>query len=148
MCQALSLTASDRPLNRLVADVIHQHFIVVNIYNRDRVLVAEARSPRFAAIENELAGIDKLAFPAADSRNFRKLSIANQSVLQVMLPLKDQSGGVSGYFQGFFVIEPIVLARLRQDMAITLAIVLCAVLLTTVAFYPVILALNRNVIRY
>jgi putative nucleotidyltransferase with HDIG domain len=68
--------------------------------------------------------------------------------LQVMLPLKDQAGNVSGYFEGFFIIDPATLARLRQDMVITLGIVLCAVLLTTIAFYPVMLALNRDVMRY
>jgi putative nucleotidyltransferase with HDIG domain len=138
----------DSELDRLAADVVRQHFVVVEIYNRNRDLVAEAHSERFAALESRLAGVAKLEFPSADGRNFRKLKLADQSVLQVMLPLKDQTGELSGYFLGIFVIEPAILARLRQDMALTLAIVLCAVLLTTVAFYPVILALNRNVIRY
>jgi len=143
-----SKPSPDNELSRLAADVVRQHFIVVEIYNRNMDLVAEAHSSRFAALESQLAGVAKLAFPAVDGRNFRKLTLANQSVLQVMLPLKDQAGDLSGYFLGVFVIEPATLARLRQDMAITLGIVLCAVLMTTIAFYPVILALNRNVIRY
>jgi putative nucleotidyltransferase with HDIG domain len=144
----LSKPSPDNTVNRIAADFVRQHFVVVEIYNRNHDLIAEARSSRFAALENELVAVEKLPFPAAEGRNFTKRTLAGQSVLQVMLPLKDQAGNVSGYFEGFFIIDPATLARLRQDMVITLGIVLCAVLLTTIAFYPVILALNRDVIRY
>jgi putative nucleotidyltransferase with HDIG domain len=143
-----SKTPPDTTLNRIAGDFVRQHFVAVEIYNRERDLVAEARSAQYAEIAGELAGLPKLPFPAAGSRNFTKLKLAGQSVLQVMLPLKDKSGQLSGYFEGYFVIDPATLARLRQDMVVTLAIVLCAVLVTTIAFYPVILALNRDVMRY
>jgi putative nucleotidyltransferase with HDIG domain len=144
----LAKPPENNTVNRIAADFVRQHFAVVEIYNRDRELIAEARSTRFAAIENELAAVKKLSFPAAEGRNFTKLALAGQSVLQVMLPLKDPTGKVNGYFEGYFVIDPATLARLRQDMVVTLGIVLCAVLLTTIAFYPVMLALNRDVMRY
>lgn len=138
----------DNTLNRLAGDFVRQHFIAVEIYNRNHVLVADARSPKYPDIAGKLGSVPPLPFPAADGRNFAKLKLEGRSVLQVMLPLKDAAGNVSGYFQGYFVIDPATLARLRQDMVVTLGIVLCAVLLTTIAFYPVILALNRDVMRY
>jgi putative nucleotidyltransferase with HDIG domain len=142
-----SRTGPDNTLNRIAADFVHEHFAVVEIFNRDRQLVAKAQSARFPEIAGELTSVPRLPFPAAGGRNFTKLKLDGQSVLQVMLPLKDQSGSLSGYFEGYFVIDPATLARLRQDMAVTLGIVLCAVLVTTIAFYPVILGLNRSVMR-
>jgi len=139
---------SDGTIDRIAADFVQRHFAAVEIYNRSRELIARARSDRYPNIESELAAVAKLPFPTADGRNFAKATLAGQSVLQVMLPLKNPAGEVAGYFEGYFVIDPATLARLRQDMVVTLAIVLCAVLLTTVAFYPVMVALNRDVLRY
>jgi putative nucleotidyltransferase with HDIG domain len=135
-------------LSRLAAEFVRQHFVFVEIFNRDQVLVADARSPQFPDLADKLTSVPKLPFPAADSRNFAKLKLDQRSIIQVMLPLEDQTGNLSGYFQGYFLVDPATSARLRQNMVVTLGIVLCAVLLTTIAFYPVILALNRNVIRY
>jgi putative nucleotidyltransferase with HDIG domain len=64
------------------------------------------------------------------------------------VPLKDEAGAVVGFFEGVFLIDKEVIDRLRHDVAVTLAVVLFAVLVTTVVFYPVILALSRDVLRF
>lgn len=144
----LAEAPEDEAAARVADELVRWHFIAVDVYNRDHIRVTRVMRPTHANLEPELDRLGRLDFPAAGQREFRKLTIAGENVLQVMLPLHDGGGAVSGYFEGFFVVDPATLSRLRRDMAITLGIVLCAVLLTAIAFYPVILSLNRDVMRY
>jgi HD-GYP domain-containing protein (c-di-GMP phosphodiesterase class II) len=143
------LGASNRSaLDRLAADFVREHFIVVELYDRERQRLTRAANPAHAELADQLARQTDLPPPGDGERHYRKRAIGDQTVLQVTLPLKDSAGTVAGYFEGIFLIDRTTLDRLRQDMVVTLSIVLLAVLLTTVAFYPVILALNRDVLRY
>ena len=134
-------------LNTLAADFVRQNFIVVELYDRERRKVSEAVNPRHAAVEEALKS-HAHAFPRDDGRHYEKFVIGDQTVLRVVVPLKDAQRNLAGYFEGVFLIDPETLDRLRHEMVVTLAVVLCAVLLTTVSLYPVILSLNRDVIRY
>lgn len=144
----LNRPAAERgPLIALTEDFVHEHFVVVELYDRQRRKVAEAISPRHAAVEDELKRYTH-AFPQDDAPHYEKFVIGQQTVLRVLLPMKDTAGAIAGFFEGVFVIAPETLERLRNQLGLTLAVVVCAVLLTTVALYPVILALNRDVMRY
>jgi len=134
-------------LNTLAAEFVRQHFIIVELYDKDRRKVAEAINPLHAGIEDDLKR-HAHSFPVDNKTHYDKYSVGGQTVLQVLLPLKDVQGAVAGYFEGVFLIDPEIVARLRHEMVITLMIVLFAVTLTTVCLYPVILSLNRDVIRH
>jgi putative nucleotidyltransferase with HDIG domain len=64
------------------------------------------------------------------------------------VPLKEPAEEIAGYFEGAFLVDQETLDRLRRDIIVTLLIVLFAVTLTTAGLYPVILSLNRDVMRY
>lgn len=134
-------------LDTLAAEFVHQHFIIVELYDRERRKVSAAVNPRHAQVEEALKQHAHV-FPRDDDRHYEKFVVGDQTVLQVLVPLKDAQGGIAGYFEGVFLIDPELLERLRHELLTTLAVVLCAVLLTTVVLYPVILALNRDVVRF
>lgn len=136
-----------RALDVLLHDFVRENFIVVELYDRDRRKIAEAVSPRHAAIEDELKRYTH-AFPRDDNPHYEKFVIGERTVLRVLLPMKDAAGAVAGFFEGVFVIDPATLERLRHELIVAMAVVLGAVLLTTLAVYPVIVALNRDVVRY
>lgn len=144
----LDRPASERhALDVLLREFVRENFIVVELYDRERRKIAEAVSPRHAAIEDELKRYTH-AFPQDDERHYEKFIIGDQTILRVMLPMKDKAGAVAGFFEGVFVIDPATLERLRHELVVAVAVVLGAVLLTTLALYPVILTLNRDVVRY
>lgn len=87
------------------------------------------------------------SFPLNVDRQFRKFSAEGQSAMRVLVPLREASGRPAAYFEGAFLVDPETLARLREDLAITLLVALAAVTLTTLCLYPIILSLNRNVVR-
>jgi putative nucleotidyltransferase with HDIG domain len=139
--------AESGTLNALAADFVRQHFIVVELYDKDYRKVSEAINPRLASIDNEI-NRHAHVFPHDSERHYEKFAVGDQAVLQVLVPMKDARGNIGGYFEGVFLIDPEMLARLRHEMVITLAVVLFAVLLTTISLYPVILSLNRDVMRH
>lgn len=136
-----------RALNDLAADFVRQHFIAVEFRDRNRNKVAVAVNPLHADIEEELRR-QAYSFPLDDDRHYRNFSAGDQTVLRILVPLKEPSGGIAGYFGGTFLIDQETLDDLRQDVITTLLVVVFAVTLTTICLYPVILSLNRDVIRY
>ena len=64
------------------------------------------------------------------------------------MPIRDGEGRLGGFFEGVYVVDPATLAHLQEDMLRTLVAVLALVLLTTLIFYPLIVALNRDVLRF
>ena len=144
----LDRTGAERAeLNRVAAEFVRQHAVVVEFQDRNRNRMAMAINPLHADLEQELRG-QPYSFAADGKRHSGKFAAAGQSVLRILVPLKDPAGGVAGYFEGSFLVDQETLARLRGDLIVTLLTALVAVTLTTVCLYPIILSLNRDVIRY
>lgn len=139
--------ADHAALKRLAEDFVRGHFVVVELYNRTRKRVLEQVNPQHQQIEDHLK-LHGHAFPPGDVPQYERFLVGYQSVLQVMVPLKDAGGAIAGYFEGVIVIDPATLDRLRRELAMTLVIALCTVLLTTLVLYPVIISLNRSVIKF
>lgn len=140
-------TPQARLLERLAYDFVRDHFVVVELYDRERRKVAEEVNPDFATIEEHLKQYPH-SFPFDDEPHYDRYTIGEQTVLQVLVPLKDAAGAIAGYFEGVFVIDAETLNRLRHELVVTLLVTLSTVLLTTLVLYPVILSLNREVVRY
>ncbi|MDP2811480.1 MAG: HD domain-containing protein [Rhodocyclaceae bacterium] len=133
-------------LERMAAEFVREHFIVVELYDRDHQQIVERVNPRHADIEAVLK-LHVHTFPHDDQPHYEKFTVGNDTVLQVLVPLKDEAGHIAGFFEGVFLIDPDTIARLRREVAVALAVVLFTVLVTTAALYPVILALNRDVLH-
>lgn len=134
-------------LNQLATDFVRQHAIAVEFRDRNRNKVAAAVNPLDAELEQELRR-QTYEFPADDNPHFKRFTADGQTVLRVLLPLKEPAGSVAGYVEGTFLIDQETLGRLRHEMIFTLLVVLVAVTLTTICLYPVMLSLNRSVVRY
>jgi HD-GYP domain-containing protein (c-di-GMP phosphodiesterase class II) len=143
----INARASDGALQRLLRDLMRDHFVVVEIYDRNRAKVLEQVNPAFENIERYLKQHPH-SFPFDNRPHYERHHIGDQGVLQVLVPLKDAAGAAAGYFEGVFIIDPETIARLRRELAMSLATILAVILATTVVLYPVILSLNRDVARY
>ena len=133
-------------LEQLAGEIVRQHFIVAEISDGEGRRLVRRQNPAHGALATRLAETQPLV--GAERVRHKRLKIDGQTVLQVQVPLSDRDGKPLGWFSGLFLIDADIERQLRREMAVTLAIVLVAVLLTTVALYPVILALNRDVLRF
>lgn len=133
-------------LQQRARDFARRNFVVIALYDRDGNPLVQVINPRHVAIEAAL-NLQLQAFPRDAGSHYRKYKAAGRSVVQVRTPLTGGAGGVTGYFEGAFLVSEEIIANLRHQVMRTLAVVLIAILLTAVVFYPVILGLNRHLIR-
>ncbi|MGE5491510.1 MAG: HD-GYP domain-containing protein [Actinomycetota bacterium] len=133
-------------LEARAADFAQRNFVVIELYDARRKKLVEAVNPRHAAVEEQLKQYAH-HFPDDGRSHYEKFDLAGQTVVQVLTPLKLKSGETAGYFEGVFVVDEETLANLRDQLLRTLAVALAAVLIATVVFYPVILGLNKHLLR-
>lgn len=134
-------------LDRVAADFLREHFIVAELYDRLHNKLVEKVDPRHAHIEKALKQ-QAHKFPQDDQPHYERFALGDEMVLQVMVPLKDETRSIAGYFEGVFLIDRETLERLRGELVLSLLTVLATVLLTTLMLYPIIVGLNREVVRF
>lgn len=134
-------------LDLLPSQTIREQFIAGEFQDRNRRKLAATVNPLNAAMAIEVER-QAAALPLDQETRFRKFSANGLSWMQVLVPLDEAEGASAGYFEGAFLVDPELVARLRDDLMITLLVALIAVALTTLCLYPIILSLNRNVVRH
>lgn len=130
-----------------VEEFLRSHFIIVELYDRQQRKIADGTDPGEAAVEEKLKRRAH-SFPFGDEVSYRKIQLDGELFLQVLLPLKEADGNLAGYFEGVYRVDADTLANIRHDVMRTLLLVIIATLATTVILYPVILWLNRELIRF
>lgn len=126
---------------------VERNFVVIEVFDTTGAKVVEEANPRFGAIEEALRGAIR-HFPRDDRSHYEKYTIDGETVVQAQVPLPGAQGGTVGYFAGVFLVDKATIAQLDRQLRQTLLIALASVLLTTLILYPVIIALNRKVLRY
>jgi HD-GYP domain-containing protein (c-di-GMP phosphodiesterase class II) len=134
-------------LEQRANEFVQRSFVVIEVYDRDKKRLLEAVNPQYAHIEEELKR-HKHSFPIDAESHYQKFVVGAETVVQVLVPLRTAVGSDAGFFEGVFIVDHATLDELRSHVWRTLGAVLFAVLATTVLLYPVIIALNRDVIRF
>lgn len=130
-----------------VEEFLKSHFIIIELYDRQQNKIAEGMDPGEQTVEEKLKQYTH-GFPFSGEVSYRKIPLGNELFLQVLLPLKSADGALAGYFEGVYRVDANTLSNIRHDVLRTLALVVIATLATTVALYPLILWLNRELIRF
>lgn len=127
-------------------NLTRQHFTLVEVYDANRAVIAERVAPQHEALEASLHGFAH-GFPERESITYQRLRIDGRWVLQVLVPLRDAAGGLAGFLEGVYLIDKETEDGIYADISVTLIFVLLAVLATSIVLYPLVIALNRNVLR-
>jgi HD-GYP domain-containing protein (c-di-GMP phosphodiesterase class II) len=83
----------------------------------------------------------------ADRVEYRTLYVDKLFSVHVFVPLKDRAGNGTGYFEGIYQVDRKTMSDIKGRIASSLAQVAVVVLVTTVMLYPVIIALNKDLMR-
>jgi len=126
---------------------VSKSFVVLEAYDQLENKLLEAVNPAFEKIEKELAKYNH-SFPKDGKQHYEKFKIAGETLVQILVPLKSPAGLSAGYFEAVFVIDKEELTHLQSDLKRNVLIVLLCVLGTTLLLYPVIVSLNREVVRF
>lgn len=133
-------------VRRQVAVILQQHFVVVELYSRSKEKFLEQSRPEAESVEAELKKYVH-AFPLEDSVQYNKFFVHSRIYMQVLLPLKDSRGRLAGYFEGVYEVDDATFNSIRDDVVRTLLLVVVVVLATSIMLYPIIISLNRGLVR-
>ena len=87
-----NMTPDDLEVLRLKAlDFIRQHFVVLEAYDKNEKKLFEVVNPTFEAIEKEL-GKYTHRFPKDGQYHYEKFKIAGETLVQILVPLKNKLG--------------------------------------------------------
>jgi putative nucleotidyltransferase with HDIG domain len=138
--------AARQALELLAAQLARDRFVAGEFQDRNRHRLAAMVSQQHVEMSMEVARL-AVELPLDPEHRFRKFTSAGQGGWRVLVPFREADGTPAGYFEGAFLVDPDVAGLLREDLVVTLLVALAAATLTTLCLYPIILSLNRNVLR-
>lgn len=134
--------------NKIQEHINDMHFITIELYDIDKKKMLAEALPRSRAIIEKLEK-KKHDFLMADKVNYMKQYLDSQMYLKIFVPIKDnEDSKVIGYFEGNYKIDPKIFADIKNRVVWSVAGVIIAMFATTLILYPVIIALNKDIINF
>ncbi len=121
------------------------HFVVAEVYDAAGAPLAHSISPQATAAE-EWMDAHPHGFPADGVPWTRLMLLDGDVYVQVVAPMR-QDGMVGGFFEGAYLVERPVVARLLRSAARVSGLVALAVAATSLLLYPAIRALHRRLVE-
>lgn len=127
--------------------VEERHFISVKLYNRDRKLIVAANHPDARLIEEKISR-HRLDIALIDDVHFQQFyGKGGQIFVMVQIPLKTTGHKIAGYFEGVYKADPRTMAEIKNRILLSLLQVVVIIFVTALVIYPIVLTLNRGLIR-
>ena len=134
-------------LRQKAAEFVRNSYVSIRAYDREGNRLFDIENPAFERLRISLLAAP-FRFPRDNVPHFRKLTVTGETLVQVQRPIKNTAGTFAGHLEAVFVIKPENLARLNDDLIRVIVTALVCVLLTTLLLYPIIITLNRKLIRF
>jgi len=135
-----------RHLTELAQQLVTQHFLVVELYDRDKQLRLEAVR-RGLEVAEQWIDHYRHRFPRAGEFSHEFHLIRNELLLVILVPLKGAQDSLSGYFEGIYQVDRETLDSIKNDLLRTLLFVTLGITFTTLLMYPIVLTLSRGLIK-
>ncbi len=139
-------SSGNAALKKRADDFLKRHFVIIELYDAQKNLILHEARPDNEAIERKL-GRSLQTFQLTDAMRYKQLLVDRDSFLQVMLPLKDSRGDLIGYFKGAYQVDEKTLHNVEIDIFGTLLLVVVVILITTIMLYPIIISLNKGLVK-
>jgi HD-GYP domain-containing protein (c-di-GMP phosphodiesterase class II) len=120
------------------------HFIAAEIYNAAHSSLATASRPEAEGAERAFDR-SRHTFPAAGSVHYDKVRIKSQLFVRVLVDVSPH--GFDGTFEGIYQVSPERLNTIRQRVLDIVLLVIAVVAGTTAFLLPVMIGLNRRLVR-
>jgi HD-GYP domain-containing protein (c-di-GMP phosphodiesterase class II) len=123
------------------------HFIAVKLYNRDREMIVEASDPTVRLIEKKISR-HRRDIALVDDVHFQRFyGKGGQIFVMVQIPLKTTGQETAGYFEGVYKADHRTMAEIKNRILLSLLQVVVIIFFTALVIYPIVLLLNRGLIR-
>jgi HD-GYP domain-containing protein (c-di-GMP phosphodiesterase class II) len=138
--------AAQQHLAELAQQLVNKHFLVVELYDRNKKLQLETIRQGQEVAEHD---IDRYRhrFPQVGEFFHEFHFIRGGLLLVILVPLKGIENSLTGYFEGIYQVDRETLNSIKDDLLRTLLFVTLGITFTTLLMYPIILTLNRGLIK-
>ncbi|MBF0344623.1 MAG: HD domain-containing protein [Nitrospirae bacterium] len=126
------------------------HFIIVEVYDKNKEKRAEVLSPGSVKLDEYLKSIEmkKVTRHFTDEVIYNRIYFEKRIYLQVFVPLFDDSSKLIGYFEGVYHVDDNTMDDIKRIILFALLQIVVAVLATTIILYPIIMSMNKDLIKY
>ncbi|MBO8157922.1 MAG: HD domain-containing protein [Bacillaceae bacterium] len=128
-------------------ELIANHFIIVELYNQNKEKILESIRRDKYFVETELKKYTH-KFPLTEQSLYERFNIDNTIYLQVLVPIENDYQQVLGYFEGVYQVDQKTMSQIKERIVWSLVQTIMVIFLTAIMLYPVILALNKDLIQY
>ncbi len=128
-------------------DFVRKNSAVMTAYDHQGQKIIDVANPAFEQLRSPLSEYLQ-RFPQDGKDHFKTLNFVGHTLVQTQIPFRSSNGHNDGFIETVFLVPPESLARLRDDLTRMLLIAQLCVLCTAMLLYPVLLSLNRRVIRF
>ncbi|MCE1182184.1 MAG: HD domain-containing protein [Rhodocyclales bacterium] len=142
---ALSSPTAD-PLQQRLENRLLQHFLRIEVFDRAGKRLAVVANPAYSAQQNELETALQ-TLPRDLLRHVHRRELGEHTLIEASFPVKARPGFPAGHIAAAFILDPTLKQILVRGLERTLWLVLLVILATTLALYPLIIRLNRSVLR-
>lgn len=142
-------TTAQQHLTNLAQQLVRQNFLIVELYDLDQQLKVEAIRPDEEATESWI-GRHRHQFPQRGEFTHEFHFNGGKLFIVVLVPIKGSGtmpAGTIGYFEGIYQVDEKNLDAIKSDLIRTLLFVSISITFTTLLMYPLIMTLNRGLIR-
>lgn len=138
--------AARQHLAELAQQLVNQHFLVIELYDRNKQLQLETIRREQEITENDI-NYYRHRFPQEDEFSHQFHLIRGELLLVILVPLKGVQSSLTGYFEGIYQVDRETLNSIKDDLLRTLLFVTLGITFTTLLMYPIVLTLNRGLIK-
>jgi HD-GYP domain-containing protein (c-di-GMP phosphodiesterase class II) len=124
-----------------------EHFISVELYDGNKQKILEMTHPEGAAIEEKIKKHGLTSFMDKEVHYEKFYGRAGQIYVLVLAPLKTENNEIIGYLNGVYKVTADTMTEIRNRIVFSLLQVVLIIFLTTAVIYPIVLVLNRGLIR-
>ena len=138
--------AESSPLVERTRDFITRNYLLIRVFGEQGELLRQIENPAHQELVRSLLAQGE-PMQRDGWRHFDKLVIDGVTVIRTMIRLPQKEGRPSRMLEGAFVLDPQQIQQQRDKLWRFLGGIVLVSLATALALHPVILALNRNVLR-
>lgn len=133
-------------LKQALAPLLRQGYVHARVIDKTGKVVAEANTP------DQAEWLTRLTRPEHAPETFvngshRISGLASELTVQVNLPLLDRGASTLGNFYGVYQVDAATRRHALMELVRNVSVTLLAILVTSLALYPVIIGLNKGVLQ-
>lgn len=144
--QVLSRGESPEDHSALTALLDKNNFVGIRVFDVKKELVYETWTTLPPGVADGLR-LRRHDWPALGRDHRNRIHIGNEHLIQVIIPLAKESGGLGGYLEGTYRIDEGTLANQKQQILDGVLTAVVAVFSTALLLYPLLLGLLRHATR-